>query len=73
MIDANNGALHILVVGQTGQQDSEKGAADLGGTAGQRVDVGTSWTTPLEHCWHISHDLHGTSIDEFNNNSDWLV
>lgn len=55
--DANNGALHILVVGQTGQQDSEKGAADFGGTAGQRVDVGNSWTTPP---WSTAGTYHMT-------------
>src|ERR1039457_7600331 len=44
--DPNNGALHILVVGQNGQQESEQGATDFGGLAGERVDIGSTWKTP---------------------------
>jgi plastocyanin len=55
--DPNNGALHILVVGQNGQQYSENGAPDLGGSAGQRIDVGDSWTTPS---WNTAGTYHVT-------------
>lgn len=55
--DPNNGALHILVVGQNGQQDSENGSPDFGGGAGQRVDVGSSWTTPP---WNTAGTYHVT-------------
>jgi plastocyanin len=55
--DSNNGALHILVIGQNGQQYSENGAPDFGGSAGQRVDVGTSWTTPP---WNTAGTYHVT-------------
>ncbi len=44
--DSSEGSLHILVVGQGGQPISEKGAPDFGGLAGERLDVGDSWTTP---------------------------
>lgn len=44
--DANNGSLHILVIGQFAQQESENGSPDFGGAAGIRIDVGDSWTTP---------------------------
>ena len=44
--DSNEGSLHILVIGKDGQPISEKGAPDFGGLAGERLDVGDSWTTP---------------------------
>ena len=55
--DPNNGALHILVVGQDGQQNSEQGAADFGGLSGQRVDIGNTWTTPP---WNTAGTYHVT-------------
>ena len=44
--DPNNGALHILVLGQNGQQNPKNGAADFNGTSGQRMNIGDTWTTP---------------------------
>jgi plastocyanin len=55
--DPNNGALHILVVGQDGQQNSEQGATDFGGLSGQRVDIGSTWTTPP---WNTAGTYHVT-------------
>lgn len=55
--DPNNGALHILVVGQNGQQEAENGASDFGGAADQRVDVGQTWTTPP---WNLAGTFHVT-------------
>ena len=59
--DPNNGALHILVVGQDGQQNSEQGAADFGGLSGQKVEIGSTWTTPpwnTAGTYHITCTVH---------------
>ncbi|HVB25473.1 MAG TPA: plastocyanin/azurin family copper-binding protein [Ktedonobacteraceae bacterium] len=59
--DPNNGALHILVIGQDGQQESEQGAPDFGGAAGQRVDIGDTWTTPpwnTAGTYHVACTVH---------------
>lgn len=53
--DADNGALHILVIGQNAQQVNERGAPDLGGASGTRIDVGDTWTTPP---WTIAGTFH---------------
>src|SRR5579872_2484993 len=53
--DPNNGALHILVIGQNGQQESEQGAPDFGGLSGERIDVGNTWTTPP---WNTAGTFH---------------
>jgi plastocyanin len=61
--DPNNGALHILVVGQNGQQESEQGATDFGGLAGERVDVGSTWTTSpwnTAGTYHVTCTVHPT-------------
>ena len=55
--DANNGALHILVIGQEAQQESENGSPDFGGAAGIRIDVGDTWTTPP---WNTAGTYHVT-------------
>src|SRR5437899_2472172 len=44
--EANNGGLHILVIGQNAEQRDESGAPNFGGAAGIRVDVGQSWVSP---------------------------
>jgi plastocyanin len=59
--DPNNGALHILVVGQDGQQNSEQGAADFGGLSGQKVEIGSTWTTlpwNTAGTYHITCTVH---------------
>lgn len=59
--DPNNGALHILVIGQNGQSSSEQGAPDFGGLSGQRIDVGDSWTTPTWNTvgtYHVACTVH---------------
>ena len=59
--DPNNGALHILVIGQNGQQESEQNAVDFGGAAGERIDIGNSWTTPpwnTAGTYHITCTVH---------------
>ena len=53
--DADNGALHILVIGQNAQQETEQGAPDFGGVSGTRIDVGDTWTTPP---WNITGTFH---------------
>jgi plastocyanin len=55
--DANNGALHILVIGQYAQQATEQGAPDFGGYSGTRIDTGDTWTTPP---WNIAGTFHVT-------------
>lgn len=55
--DPNQGSLHILVIGTGGQQVSEKGAPDFGGAAGERLDMGDSWTTPP---WNTAGTFHVT-------------
>ena len=59
--DPNNGALHILVIGQNGQQESEQGAPDFGGLSGERIDVGNTWTTPpwnTTGTYHVACTVH---------------
>jgi plastocyanin len=59
--DANNGALHILVIGQNAQQETETGAPDFGGLAGVRIDVGDTWTTPPWNTvgtYHVACTVH---------------
>ena len=59
--DPNNGALHILVIGQNGQSESEQGAPDFGGLSGQRIDVGNTWTTPPWNTvgtYHVACTVH---------------
>jgi len=59
--DPNNGALHILVIGQNAQQESEKGAPDFQGASGVRIDVGDSWTTPpwnTAGTYHVACTVH---------------
>jgi plastocyanin len=59
--DSNNGALHILVIGQNGQQESEQGAPDFGGLSGLRIDVGNTLTTPpwnTAGTYHVACTVH---------------
>lgn len=59
--DSNNGALHILIIGQNAQQESEKGAPDFQGASGVRLDVGDSWTTPpwtIAGTYHVACTVH---------------
>ncbi len=59
--DPNNGALHILVIGQDGQSDPEPGAPNFGGLSGQRIDVGNTWTTPPWNTvgtYHVACTVH---------------
>ena len=62
--DPNNGALHILVIGQNAQPETENGAPNFGGgTAGIRIDVGDSWTTPpwnTAGTYHVACTVHPT-------------
>ena len=61
--DPNNGALHILVIGQNAQQESESGAPDFGGVSGIRIDIGDSWTTPpwnTAGTYHVACTVHPT-------------
>lgn len=55
--DSSNGALHILVVGKNGVQESENGSPDFGGVAGERIDVGDVWTSPP---WNVAGTFHVT-------------
>ena len=59
--DPTNGALHILVIGQNGQQVSEQGAPDFGGLSGERMDIGDTWTTPpwnTAGTYHVACTVH---------------
>lgn len=59
--DPNNGALHILVIGQNAQQETENGAPDFRGASGVRIDVGDSWTTPpwnTAGTYHVACTVH---------------
>lgn len=59
--DSNNGALHILVIGQNAQQESENGSPDFHGASGVRIDVGDAWTTPpwnVAGTYHIACTIH---------------
>lgn len=59
--DANNGALHILVIGHNGEQDTESGAPDFGGAAGQRTNIGDVWTTGAwntDGAFHVTCTIH---------------
>ncbi len=64
--DANNGALHVLVVGKNGGQESENGAPDFGGFAGERIDVGEVWTSPPWNragVFHVTCTAHPTTMN----------
>ena len=59
--DPQRGSLHILIVGKDGQENSEAGAADLGGISGHRIDTGDGWTTPpwtTAGTYHIACTIH---------------
>ena len=59
--DPNTGALHILVIGQNAQQESEQGSPDFQGASGVRLDVGDSWTTPpwnTAGTYHVACTVH---------------
>jgi plastocyanin len=59
--DADNGALHILVIGQNAQQINEQGAPDFGGASGTRIDIGDTWTTPpwpTAGTFHVACTVH---------------
>ena len=59
--DPSNGALHILVIGQNAQQETENGAPDFRGASGVRIDVGDSWTTPpwnTAGTYHVACTVH---------------
>lgn len=63
--DSNEGSLHILVVGKGGQPISEQGAPDFGGLAGERLDVGDSWTTSpwnTAGTFHVTCTAHPTTM-----------
>jgi plastocyanin len=55
--DPNTPALHILTIGQNGQDESERGAPNFGGLAGHTIQGGDSWTTPP---WNIAGTYHVT-------------
>ena len=55
--DASNPALHILVVGQNGQNQAESGTPNFGGLAGETIRGGDSWTTAP---WNIAGTYHVT-------------
>ncbi len=55
--DPGNPALHILTVGQNGQNQSEPGTPDFGGLAGETIRGGDSWTTAP---WNIAGTYHVT-------------
>lgn len=57
--DSNTGATFILAIGQNGQDESTNGSPDFGGTAGIRLDVGSSWTSPP---WNTAGIYHVTCI-----------
>lgn len=59
--DSNNGALHILVIGRNGNQDTERGAPDFGGAAGHRTNIGDIWTTgawTVDGIFHVTCTIH---------------
>lgn len=55
--DPNNPALHILTIGQNGQDEAQRGAPDFGGTAGHTIQGGDSWITPP---WNTAGTYHVT-------------
>ncbi len=59
--DPNNGALHILIIGQNAQQEAERGSPDFRGSSGVRIDVGDSWTSPpwnTAGTYHVACSVH---------------
>ncbi len=59
--DSNTGGLHILVIGQDGQPQSETGAPDFGGTSGKRINPGDVWTSPpwtKPGIYHVTCKIH---------------
>jgi plastocyanin len=55
--DSNNGALHYLIIGQSGQEAAQNGAPDFGGLSGHRIEGGDVWTTAP---WNTAGTYHVT-------------
>jgi plastocyanin len=53
----STGTLHILAIGRSGQNETEKGAPDFGGNAAIRVDQNADWTSPP---WNTAGTYHVT-------------
>ena len=57
----STGTLHILAIGRSGQNETEKGAPDFGGNAGIRVDQNANWTSPPWNTvgtYHVTCTVH---------------
>ncbi len=57
--DATTGTMHMLAVGKDGVAETENGAPDFGGTNGQEINPGQSWTSPP---WNTSGTYYVTCI-----------
>jgi plastocyanin len=63
--DAATGTMHILVIGKNGVADTESGAPDFGGTSGQSINPGQSWTTPpwnTSGTYSVTCTIHPTTM-----------
>ncbi len=59
--NSDTGGLHILVIGQNAQSQSENGAPDFGGTSGKRMNPGDVWTSPpwtKPGVYHVTCTIH---------------
>jgi plastocyanin len=53
----SNGSAHNLVIGTNGQPGAEDGAPDFGGTSGETIGPGKSWTSGA---WNTAGTFHVT-------------
>jgi plastocyanin len=53
----SNGSAHNLVIGMNGQPSAEDGTPDFGGTAGETIGPGKTWTTGP---WNTAGTFHVT-------------
>jgi plastocyanin len=63
--DAATGTLHILAIGKNGVAETEPGAPDFGGTQGQSINPGQSWTSPpwnTPGTYYVTCTVHPTTM-----------
>ncbi len=64
--EPDNGAIHILVIGTDGNEETEPGAPDFGGTSGHSMNAGDTWTTPpwnTPGTYHVTCTVHPQTMN----------
>lgn len=64
--DPNSGTEHILLIGSNGTADNEAGAPDFGGSNGETIQPGASFTTGAWNTagtFHVTCEIHPTTMN----------